>query len=227
MFINASAPQQSTTYYLDGALRTTSIAASGDRVNVSLAGPDGIAGNADDITGASDVVNNGDLFIIVGGSQAAIGLATGTQNDGILFGNNAGATNVDINTPSTTNPISQIPNGAVYKVNWVAYRVIVDQMPNSSPQTGTLVRTVFGNNGTGNQVVDTPIAYNIENFQVQYVLNDGSVHDGTTGFDPWLVTQINVTITALSPINERRSGAAIRVSLSSTFNTRNVSYDVR
>lgn len=229
MFIKASAPQQSTTYYLDGALRTTSIAPTGDRVNISLSGPDGIAGNADDLPNAGAIEPSGDLtgdlFVVVGGSQAAVGLATGFAADGILFDSEG---MLGINTPGTTNPISQIPNGAVYKINWVAYRVIVDQMPNTNPQTGTLVRTVFGNNGAGNpQVVNAPIAYNIEDFQVQYVLNDGTAHDGTTGFDPWQVTQINITLTALSPVAERRSGAPIRVTLSSTFNTRNVSYDVR
>jgi hypothetical protein len=239
-FINASAPQQSTTYYLDGALKMTGVNGDGSEVTIDTKGADATASTPDDLNLGSLQLQEGDLFVIVGGSSAAFGTLWGGGGGGIgadkfLFaandplGLNVPAT-YDAAVPGSGSPIARIPSGAAYKVTWVAYRVIYEDQTDPTPETGTLVRTVFGNppgQTTTTKITDTPIAYNIEDMQVQYVMTDGSVHDSTTAIDPWQVTQVNVTLTALSPVEERRSGAQFKVTLSSTFNTRNISYDVR
>ena len=46
---------------------------------------------------------------------------------------------------------------------------------------GTLIRTVFGNNRNGTTPADQkqefPLAYNVENLQIRYVLENGTVTD--------------------------------------------------
>lgn len=121
---------------------------------------------------------------------------------------------------------------SIKKVTWVSYKVLND---------GTLVRTVYGNNPTGSasqQVQDMPLAYGVEDMQISYVMDDGTVADdpvsgpdgirGTIDDTPLnlkLVRQITVSVKAQSPQVDPRTGQRNKVTLSATFNTRNLGYD--
>ncbi len=121
---------------------------------------------------------------------------------------------------------------SVKRFFWVAYKVKSD---------GTLVRQLFGNNTSGTpaqQIQELPVAYNIENFQVRYVLEDGSSTDnpsagvdgiaGTADDRPSdfnLVRQITVTIKVQATENDEQSGKPESITLSGTFSTRNLEYD--
>lgn len=110
------------------------------------------------------------------------------------------------------------------KVFWVSYSVTND---------GTLMRTTYGNN-TGatdaNQIQNQPIAYDVQNFQVRYLLRDGTFTD-----DPSLnganqgalnnVVQIQVTMTARITVQENGTNIQKVVDLKSTFSTKNLNYD--
>lgn len=115
---------------------------------------------------------------------------------------------------------------------WVAYKVKAD---------GTLVRMIFGNN-TGapadRQIQEMPIAYNISDMQVQYVLEDGTVTDdpylgadGAAGTidDKWgnfnLVRQVTVTFKVQATENDEQLGRPETITLSATFSSRNLEYD--
>ena len=115
---------------------------------------------------------------------------------------------------------------------WVSYRVKAD---------GTLVRTVYGNN-TGataaEQIQEMPIAYNIEDFQIRYVLQDGRVTDnpaagpdgiaGTADDRPAdfnLVRQITVTIKVQATEADEQLRKPETITLTGTFSTRNLEYD--
>ncbi len=115
---------------------------------------------------------------------------------------------------------------------WVAYKVKSD---------GTLVRQIFGNNSgatAAEQIQEMPVAYNIEDFQVRYVLQDGTTTDnpaagldgiaGTADDRPSdfnLVRQITITIKVQATENDEQTGKPESITLNGTFSTRNLQYD--
>lgn len=109
-------------------------------------------------------------------------------------------------------------------------------------QDGTLVRMIFGNN-TGNpadqQIQEQPLAYNVQDLQLRYVLNDGRVTDnpaagvddipGTADDNPNdvnLITQITVTVKVAANENDEQTGKPAVITLNATFSTRNLQYDI-
>ncbi len=121
---------------------------------------------------------------------------------------------------------------SVKRFFWVAYKVKSD---------GTLVRMTFGNN-TGalaaEQIQEMPIAYNIEDFQIKYVLEDGTTTDnpsvGADGVpgtaddrlsDFNLVRQITITIKVQATENDEQLGKPDSITLTGTFSARNLEYD--
>ena len=114
----------------------------------------------------------------------------------------------------------------------VGYRVQPD---------GTLVRIVYGNNRAGGatqQIQVQPLAYNIEDLQIRYVLDDGTVTDnpvagadeilGTADDDERAVNrirQIMVTIKVQSTEADDQTRKPETITLNATFSTRNMEYD--
>jgi len=107
---------------------------------------------------------------------------------------------------------------------------------------GTFVRTVIGNNRNAvtpaDQIQEFPLAYNVENLQIKYVLKDGTVTENpTVGADGIagtnddelenfnLIRQITVTLTVQSYENDEQTGKLDKIKVSSTFSTRNMDYD--
>ena len=117
------------------------------------------------------------------------------------------------------------------KFTIVSYRVTQD---------GTLMRTVFGNGGilSTDQIVEQPLAYNVENLQITYVLDDGRVVTnpvagfdqipGTIDDDPAAVNQIRqitVSIRVQSTEADEQTLTPESIQLNATFSTRNMEYD--
>ena len=106
---------------------------------------------------------------------------------------------------------------------------------------GTLVRMVYGNNrgaAATAQVQELPMAYNVEDFQIRYVLDDGTVTDnpsvGPDGLvgtidDSWQefnrIRQLTISIRVQATEADERSGQLESISFTSTFSTRNIGYD--
>lgn len=185
-----------------------------------------------------------DIYIIESQSSSAIGMVTtvptGSGNTKLLRFANADP--LGINRPWSTSLLRPCTSSSdtnctnypatIKEVTWVSYKVLND---------GTLVRTVYGNNPTGTaaqQIQDMPLAYGIEDMQISYVMDDGTVADdpvagpdgirGTNDDTPLnlkLVRQITVTLKAQSPNVDPRTGQKSKVSLSATFSTRNLGYD--
>jgi len=118
------------------------------------------------------------------------------------------------------------------RVFLVSYKVKTD---------GTLVRLVYGNNrgaGSTGQIQELPMAYNVEDFQIRYVLDDGTVTDnpsvGPDGLvgtidDDWQqfnrIRQLTISIKVQSTEPDEKTGQLESISFSSTFSTRNLAYD--
>ncbi len=107
---------------------------------------------------------------------------------------------------------------------------------------GTLIRTVFGNNRNGTtapeQKQEFPLAYNVENLQIRYVLENGTVTDnpsvgvdGNVGTsddrteDFNLIRQITITLTVQSFEVDEKTRKLDKITISSTFSPRNMEYD--
>lgn len=108
-------------------------------------------------------------------------------------------------------------------------------------EDGTLVRIIYGNNReatAAEQIQEQPIAYNVQDLQFKYVLEDGTVMEnpsvgadeiaGTDDDDIYnfnKIRQIVVSLTVLSTENDEQLGKPSAVTLNATFSARNLEYD--
>ena len=119
------------------------------------------------------------------------------------------------------------------RVYLVSYRVKPD---------GTLVRMIYGNNRAGtvnaDQIQEMPLAYNVEDLQIKYVLEDGTTSDNPsvgpdgnvgTADDTWQgfnsIRQIQMVVKVQSTEIDEKTKQPERITLTSTFSTRNLEYD--
>ena len=186
-----------------------------------------------------------DLFLVSDGTRTALAIVTGPPVGDVVKFQIGAADPLGINAPysGTVNTRSKLvacdPGASpplvnecmdyslrvtAKKINWVKYYVALD---------GTLMRVTFANN-TGavaaDQIQTQPIAFNVQNFQVKYLLRDGSVTDdpsagGTTQSKLNDVVQADVTITARVQAEENGVTVDNIVQIKSTFSTKNLSYD--
>lgn len=224
-------------------VNVTAVSANGSQMSISLAGPDGILGNADDITNA--IFRANDLILITGLSvpagggpgtpASALGMVTtppgGAPASNVYF---SAAAPVAMNVPGAlTSGLATINAGTrtATRVAWVRYRVLPD---------GTLVRTVVGNIAGAAGTQNQPLAYNIEAMTVEYVMangatsvNPGAGADGVLGnaddtpANLFNIRQVRITLNSRSPERDPRNNQFYRAALTSTFNTRNLGYDTR
>jgi hypothetical protein len=172
----------------------------------------------------NSVCTAGDLYIINGQSGSALGWLTGTNSTtNLVFAN---TDPLNINQPSQTNGVLQTityPASAI-KVKWIRYYVASD---------GTLYRREYGapstriGNGattTATGYLDSPVADNVQNLKIKYTLNDNTVVTSPTSAQYVNIRQVTVTITINSPDIDRRSNTRETISLSSTFDARNLGY---
>ena len=190
------------------------------------------AGNINQATilpssGTNDVCNVNDLFVITGSTGSALGVVTKkVGTDVVQFANGDILT---FNKNGATSPITSLTPGFIMqRVTLVTYFVTAD---------GILTRRDYANNSTVTKAqpyIDNPLVYGVEDFQIQYISNDGTISDdpgagatANTG-DPTklnLVRQIKFTVNAASTeLNE--AGQPYRVTMTTTFSTRNLGYDV-
>ena len=187
-----------------------------------------------------------DLMIVTGQNSSAIGMVTSTSNGGPVPTSYSGCLTytvptgtvstikfdstdlLGINQSASLNVIRNVSAPATLsRVKLATYRILSD---------GTLVRTEYGNFTGGKQ--DMPLAYNVEDMQIKYVLKDGTITDdpaagpdgvlGNTDDTPTLMTdvrQVQIKIVVWSYEKDKRTGQNFKVTLSSTFNTRNIGYD--
>ena len=194
-------------------------------------------------TSAADaaVVKPFDLFLISDGVRTALGLVT-SKNGNELTLANGGSDPLQINatynglteTRSRLRKCSSPTENSCFdyssivtakKINWVSYSVTQD---------GTLIRTIFGNN-TGqdaeNQIQIQPIAFNVINLQIQYLLRNGTTSDdpsngGSNATNLNNIVQITVNLSTQVTIREQNVELKKVINLNSTFSTKNLSYDI-
>lgn len=182
-----------------------------------------------------------DLYLISDGARTALGLVTSVPNSNTIIFATGSADPLGVNAPytdsvearsrlrkcadPTENACFDYINVSAKRITWVSYSVNAD---------GTLVRTLYGNN-TGQpaaqQIQVQPIAYNVQNLQVRYLLRDGTLTDdpsaaGTTQQNLNNVVQVDVTVTTRVRIQENNVDQIKIINLNSTFSTKNLDYDI-
>lgn len=167
------------------------------------------------VTGGVDVnticaVN--DLYIVSAQNSTVLAVVTGLSGtDTIQF---AAGDPLNINRPGAGNPLRNLTGSAsIKKVRLVTFRVQAD---------GTLVRTEFANGVAGGLSTDEPLAYGVDTMQIIYVMKDGTITNNPPNQVD--VRQVRVTLTARSStLGPNRQ--PYKITLSSTFSTRNLGYD--
>ena len=183
-----------------------------------------------------------DLYLISDDARTALGLVTSVPNNNTIVFATGTADPLGVNAPysgasqvhsrlrkcssPTENDCFDYSNiVSAKRVTWVSYSVNAD---------GTLVRTLYGNN-TGQpaseQIQVQPIAYNVQNLQVRYLLRDGTLTDdpssaGNTQQNLNNVVQVDVTVTTRVRIQENNMDEIKIINLNSTFSTKNLDYDI-
>ncbi len=181
--------------------------------------------------GASSCAVN-DVFVIAGKSGSTLGVVTEVSTSGdnvVKFG---GTDVLGFNQSGTSSLLSLLNTPAsMQRVKIATYFVTVD---------GILTRREFANTSTAttaNNYVDEPLVYGVEDFQIQYILADGTLSDNPSAGPNGIagdgddnqkllstVRQIRFTINAKTTDLDA-AGRPFRVTMTSTFATRNLGYN--
>ncbi len=182
------------------------------------------------ISGSNSNCFVNDLYLVSGNTGSTLGLATALNGTSAVQFSNGDV--LGFNQTGFGNPLRNITTPAsMMRVKMVTYFVTAD---------GILTRREFVNVPPAVPAVpyvDEPLVYGVENFQIKYVMDDGTLVDnpsagpdgiaGTADDDQTelaAVRQIRYTVYARS--TERNAqGQAFRVNMTSTFSTKNLGYD--
>lgn len=182
-------------------------------------------------SGTNAVCNVNDIYVITAGNGSALGVATNRAGaDRVQFASNSSDI-LGINQNGGTAPIALLTAPAsMHRVRMITYLVTPD---------GILTRREYANSATATAAlnsVDNPLVYGVENFQIQYLSDDGTISDnpgagvdgipGNADDDPTrmaLVRQIRFTVNAKT-VELDAAGQPRQISMTSTFATRNLGY---
>jgi prepilin-type N-terminal cleavage/methylation domain-containing protein len=175
----------------------------------------------------------GDIYLVTGQNGSAIGMLTGTSGANTLTFANTDP--LSINNAGNNAAINRVtPPASVLRLKWVTYYV-ADQDGNATG-TGTLMRRVYGgfNSGSNTLVnwVDQPLAFGVENMQIQYVLRGSSVVDIPAVDEMEDIRQVRVSVTVRSPDLDpknldpvTRRPQPFRSTVTASFSARNLVYE--
>ncbi|MBK8304319.1 MAG: PilW family protein [Chloracidobacterium sp.] len=178
------------------------------------------------ISGSNTLCRVNDIYLITGNSGSTLGVATAMSGTNIVQFSNGDV--LAINQTGSTGPLRSITVPAsIQRVLMVTYYVAAD---------GTLTRREYANATTGSYI-DEPLVYNVEDFQIKYVMDNGTLLDNPSAGPDGIagtaddtqsnlaaVRQIRVTISVRS-VEKNSSNQPYRQTMTATFSTRNLGYD--
>lgn len=179
------------------------------------------------LSGSNSACRVNDLYLVTGNTGATLGVSTGLSGaNKVQFAN---GDPLNFNQTGPSGPLRGITVPAsLQRVKMVTYFVTSD---------GVLTRREYVNTAAPTPFVDEPLVYGVEDFQIKYVMDDGTLSDnpsagpdgvpGTADDETvrlMAVRQIRFTISARS-YELDTSGQPYRATLTSTFSTRNLGYD--
>ncbi len=179
--------------------------------------------------GETTKCNVNDIFLVLGDTSYTLGMATSIAGNRLNF---AYGDVLGLNNPVAGGEMRSITPKAIVRIKMITYFVTAD---------GVLTRREFGNIAPpglpGVGYVDEPLVYGVEDFQIHYVMDDGSLVDnpsagpdgiaGTTDDDQATlanVRQVRFTIDAKTTELDAR-GVPVTARQTATFATRNLGYE--
>lgn len=179
------------------------------------------------ISGSNAACRVNDVYIVIGNTGSTLGLSTALSGTNKIQFSNGDL--LGLNQTGTTGPLRAITTPAsIQRVRMVTYMVTPD---------GILTRREYANVTPAVAFVDEPLVYNVENFQVQYVMDSGAVldnpsagADGVAGTADDVqnnlaaVRQIRFTVSVRST-EKNSKGEPFTESMSTTVSTRNLGYE--
>ena len=179
------------------------------------------------ISGVNTSCQVNDIYLITGNTGSTLGLATALNGtDKVQFSNGDG---LGFNQTGPTGPLRAITTPAsMQRVKMVTYFVTAD---------GILTRREFANVPSVAAFVDEPLVYSVENFQIQYVMDDGSLSENPSAGADGIAGNADDTQASLAAVRQVRftisvrsteldqSGQPYRETMSTTVSTRNLGYD--
>ena len=179
------------------------------------------------ISGSNAACRVNDVYIVIGNTGSTLRLSTALSGTNKIQFSNGDL--LGLNQTGTTGPLRAITTPAsIQRVRMVTYMVTAD---------GILTRREYANVTPAVAFVDEPLVYNVENFQVQYVMDSGAVldnpsagADGVAGTADDVqnnlaaVRQIRFTVSVRST-EKNSKGEPFTESMSTTVSTRNLGYE--
>jgi len=178
------------------------------------------------LTGGNSACRINDIYLITGATGSTLGLSTAMNGATAVQFSNGDL--LGFNQTGTSGPLRAISTPAsMYRVRMLTYFVTAD---------GILTRREYANILPAVAQVDEPLVYNVENFQIQYVMDDGTLldnpsagADGVAGNADDLqanlafVRQIRFTVSVKST-EKNSSGQPYKETMTTTVSTRNLGF---
>ncbi len=182
------------------------------------------------ISGSNANCRVNDLYLITGNTGSTLGVATALSGSNkVQFAN---GDLLGFNQTGSTGALSTITTPAsMMRVKMVTYFVTAD---------GTLTRREYVNvppPATAAAYVDEPLVYDVENFQITYIMDSGAEVQNPSAGPDGIAGNVDDDETALAAVRQVRlvlsvrtketdhRGLPLRVSESATFSTRNLGYE--
>lgn len=184
------------------------------------------------LSGSNSLCDVNDLYLVTGSSGSTLGLVTAKSGSNKIEFSNGDVLGINMAGPGGTLRMITVP-ASIQKVRMVTYFVTAD---------GTLTRREYANIPPvgitpPTNWVDSPLIYGVQNFQIQYIMDDGSVTDnpiagpdgvaGTADDIPTnlaAVRQIRLTVDVRS-VENNTNGQPFQETQTATFSTRNLGYE--
>ncbi len=179
------------------------------------------------ISGSNAACRVNDIYLVTGNTGSTLGLSTALSG-----GNKVQFANGDLltfNQTGTSGPLRSITIPAsIQRILMVTYFVTPD---------GTLTRREYANRTPAVAFVDEPLVYGVENFQIRYVMDDGTISDNPSAGPNGIAGDADDTPANLAEVRQIRYTVSVRstelnaanqpyrVSQTATFSTRNLGYD--
>lgn len=179
------------------------------------------------ISGSNSACRVNDIYLVTGNTGSTLGISTALSGSNkVQFSN---GDSLGFNQTGVSGPLSGITTPAsMQRVLMVTYFVTAD---------GILTRREYANVLPTVGYVDEPLIYGVENFQIEYVMDDGTISNNPSAGPDAIPGTADDTQANLAAIRQVRytihvrmsetsaTGTANRVTMSSTFSTRNLGYD--
>lgn len=179
------------------------------------------------ISGSNTACRVNDIYLVTGNTGSTLGVSTALSGANKVQFSNGDL--LGFNQTGTSGPLRGITTPAsMQRVLMVTYFVTPD---------GTLTRRDYANVLPAVKWVDEPLVFGVEDFQIEYVMDDGTISNNPSAGPDQLPGTADDTQANLAAIRQVRFtikvrttessavGTPNRITMSSTFSTRNLGYD--